>query len=454
AYRATASHVDVVNDEGKTLGKMFSLAFVALKDGKPDPSRPVTFAYNGGPGSASVAIDFGGIGPKRVRTPGFDHIPASAPIEDNPHSILAYTDLVFLDARGTGWSKIAEGVEPEKTFGADADADCFARAITSWLQDNGRWSSPLYLFGESYGTTRNAVLMRLLGERSVKLTGVVMFSSIFDWGFTMPGASENYAGLFPTYAAAAQHFGRAGAGVDPDEWFDKAMAFTDDVLLPALMKGDMLPEQDEKRIAEEASRIIGIPADHLVRKHLRIDLADFRGKLLEDEGRMCGRFDMRFVSDGPAYMQIPSLWVAWEDPSGDAVTAAWANAFRTFCSDTLGYKGPARYMDSNYETVMKSWKMEHEMPGTFEKALAPNFALDIAVALRRDPTIKLAIVGCRYDAATPWWNVRHDMSGQFLSPELKERVTWLRYGSGHMAYTDEVALTALASDMAVFYAKK
>ena len=240
SYRATASHVDVRADDESLLGKMFNMAFVALDDGKPDPTRPVTFAFNGGPGSASVPIDFGGIGPKRVRPNGLEHIPATSPLEDNPYSILAKTDLVFLDALGTGWSKIAPGVEDSKVFGIDADADCFARAICAWLQDNGRWASPVYLFGESYGTVRNAALMRLLGERSVKLTGVVMLSAIFDWVQTQPGADSYYLGMMPTYAATAQHFGRAGVGVDVDEWFDQAMDFTEDVLAPALLKGDRL----------------------------------------------------------------------------------------------------------------------------------------------------------------------------------------------------------------------
>ena len=442
-YRATASHVDVRADDDKLLGKMFNMAFVALSDGKPDPARPVTFAFNGGPGCASVPIDFGGIGPKRVRPNGLDHIPATAPLEDNPYSILAKTDLVFLDALGTGWSKVASGVEDSKVFGIDADADCFARAICAWLQDNGRWASPVYLFGESYGTVRNAALMRLLGSSQT----ILPYAKVQ----TQPGADSYYLGMMPTYAATAQHFGRAGAGVDVDTWFDQAMDFTEDVLAPAILKGDRLSAQAEREVAEQLAAFIGIPVEHILAKHLRVDLTDFRATLLADEGKACGRLDTRFVSDAPSYVQTSNEWLAAEDAADDAVDSVWVSAFRAFCSDVLGYQGPARYLSSNYWKIGPAWQWKHTMQGAEEDAQAPNMALDIAIAMRRDPTLKLAIIGGRYDAATTWWNVAHDMSCQYLSDELKARVRWYRYGCGHMAYVDEETNRAMGTDMRAFY---
>jgi carboxypeptidase C (cathepsin A) len=349
---------------------------------------------------------------------------------------------------------VAAGIADDKVYGIDADADCFARAICSWLQDNGRWSSPVYLFGESYGTVRNAALMRLLGERSVKLTGVVMLSAIFDWVQTQPGADSCYVGLMPTYAATAQHFGRAGADIDVDEWFDQAMDFAEGVYAPALLKGDRLTEAQELDVARRLSAFIGIPTDHIVRKHLRIDLTDFRATLLMDEGKVCGRLDTRFVSDAPSYVQTSNDWLAAEDAADDAVDGVWVSAFRAFCSDVLGYRGPAAYLSSNYEKIGPAWKWTHVMPGSEGMAQAPNLALDIAVALRRDPTIKLAILGGRYDAATTWWNVAHDLSCQYLSDELKARVRWHRYGCGHMAYVDEKTNVAMGADLRDFYAMR
>ena len=454
-YTSTAAHLDVRDDAGVLLGKMFSLSFMATgEDGSADAARPVTFAFNGGPGSSSVPIDFGGIGPRRVKTDGCNHVRMDAPVEDNPSTILPDTDIVFLDALGTGWSVVADDADHSKIFSIDGDADAFARAICDWLEKNGRWSSPLYLFGESYGTIRNSVLMRILGERGVAVTGVVFLSAIFDWVQVQPGEDLYYLGMMPTYAATAQWFGRAGKGVDVDDWFDRAMEFTEDVLAPALLKGDRLSERAERDAARKMSKFVGLSPEYLIRHHLRVDLADFRMELLRDEGRICGRLDTRFCSDALSPMQTSIGWVAGEDAAADAVEPAWTQAFRAFCREELGYRGSARYLSSNYEKVGTKWGWTHEEPGCDCGAQAPNVSLDIAVALRRNPTCKIAIIGGRYDAATTFWNVVHDMSCQYLSPALKERVSWYRYGCGHMAYTDEPTLEAMGADLHDWYRKR
>lgn len=452
-YIATAAHVDVRDDTGRLTAQMFHLAYVAVDaEGKADPTRPVTFLFNGGPGCASVPINFGGFGPLRVETSGTDHLASSALVTDNPHTLLKYSDLVFFDAPGTGFSPVAADAEPKSLFGIDGDADAFCRALTEWLEREGRWASPLYLLGESYGTVRNAVLMRLLGERGVKLTGVTMLSAIWDWVQTLPGEDLYYLGMLPTFAATAQFFGRAGKDMDVDSWFDKAMGFSDEVYASALLIGDRLGKERERKVAEQMSELIGLSADYIVSRHLRVSLEDFRSHILADEGKVCGRLDMRFVSDAPSYQQI-SDWIAGEDAADDAVNAVWNNAFRAFLRDSLGYHSPARYLDNNYERVGTKWDWEHEAAGTGEKVGAPNVAIDIACALRRDPTIKMCVLGGRYDAATTYWNVVHDISAQFLSDEIKQRVEFHRYGCGHMAYVDVPTLEAMDADLAAFYRK-
>lgn len=450
-YVATAAHLDVRGDTGALVGKMFSLSYVA--DGEDPAERPVTFAYNGGPGCASVPINFGGIGPRRVVTEGCDHLGTPIRVEDNPYTLLRQTDLVFLDALGTGWSSVAEGADTSKVFGVDGDADAFCRAITTWLEENGRWQSPVYLFGESYGTVRNAVLMRLLGERDVKVAGVTMLSAIFDWVQVIEGEDLYHLGMTPTMAATAQYFGKAGQGVGVDEWFSRAMDWTDQTLAPALLLGDRLPAEREAEVAREMGELIGLPAEHVRRAHLRVTLDDFRRNLLADEGLVTGRLDMRFTSDAPLALQSDTAWFAGEDAADDAVEASWTSAFRSFCHDTLGYHGPARYLSSNYERVGTNWKWEHHEPGKLDASASPNVAYDISAALRRNPRMKLSILGGRYDAATTYWNVVHDMSTQFLSPRLKERVEWHLYNCGHMAYVDVPTLQALSADMEAFYNK-
>lgn len=445
-YDARAAHLEVRADNGTLLGRMFSLSYVAATD----EVRPVSFCFNGGPGCASVPINFGGIGPRRVETDGTRHLGALARTVDNPATLLRQSDLVFLDALGTGFSVVAEGADTRKVFGIDGDADAFCRAIMSWLEDNGRWGSPVYLFGESYGTVRNAVLMRLLGERGVHVAGVVMLSALFDWVQTLPGSDYYYLGMMPTYAATAQFFGVRGEGVDEDEWFDSAMDFADGVLAPALLMGDRLGEEREAEVAREMSAFVGLPDDLIRRHHLRIDLDVFRRNLLLDRGLVTGRLDTRFTSDAPAAAQGSSDWFAGEDAADDAVDAVWTVAFRSFLHE-LGYHAPARYLGSNYEAIGTSWNWEHEVCGTGQKVSAPNVAYDIATALRRSPRTRVAILGGRYDAATTWWNVVHDISCQFLSPELRANVEFRRYGCGHMAYVDVPTLEAMARDLGEFY---
>ncbi|MDD3485514.1 MAG: peptidase S10 [Atopobiaceae bacterium] len=451
-YTACASHLDVTADDGSPIGRMFSLSYVATTDGAPDPTRPVTFCYNGGPGCASVPVNFGGIGPRCVVTSGLDHLSSPAQVKDNPYTLLPSSDLVFLDALGTGWSTVADGVDTGKVFGIDGDADAFARAIECWIERNGRWSSPVYLFGESYGTVRNAVLMRLLGERSVPVAGVVMLSAIFDWAQTLPGNDLYYEGMLPVYAAAAHHFGRAGQGKDVDAWYDDALGFAEADYAEALILGDRCDAAQREHVAQRVSELCGVSRGFVLERDLRIELDDFRRELLRDEGRVCGRLDMRFSSDAPSHVQVDSGFFEGEDAADDAVESAWTAAFRDFVSRELGYRPHRRYLNDNYEVVGKNWRWEHEEPGVGFKVPAPNVAVDIACALKRSPTTRLAILGGRYDAATPFWNVRHDMADLFLSDELKGNITWKRYGCGHMAYVDVPTLEAMAADLAAFYA--
>ncbi|MCC6102886.1 MAG: peptidase S10 [Olegusella sp.] len=454
-YLATAGYVDVRDDTGRLQAKMFCLSYVSVDQGScADRRRPVTFCYNGGPGCASVPINFGGFGPLRVRPAGRDHLRFDAPVEDNPYTVLKYSDLVFLDAPGTGFSPLAEGQDSSSLFGIDGDADAFCRAIAAWLELNGRWDAPLYLLGESYGTLRNAVLMRLLGERGIKLVGVIMLSAIWDWVQTLPGEDLYYLGMLPTFAATAQYFNKAGIGRDADEFFDEAMDFTEHRYAPALLLGDRLDKQEECKMAQYMSRMIGLPESFIVQRHLRVSLEDFRARLLYEEGKVTGRLDTRFTSDAPGYQQQSWEWFAGEDAADDVVNAVWNRAFRSFIHQDLGFKAPARYLDNNYHAVGEKWDWSHEAPGTGQKVGAPNVAIDIACALRRDPTIKLCVLGGRFDAATTYWNVVHDLSAQFLSSQIQERVEFHRYGCGHMAYVDEPSLAAIDKDLAAFYAKQ
>lgn len=449
-YTMEAAMVDLVDDKGVAMGSMFSVAY--LVDGEDGSRRPVTFCFNGGPGSASVPLNVGGIGPKRLVPQGTDAPAAPGTVEDNDASPLPATDLVFLDALGTGWSRVAPGYDPKKVWSVDGDADSFARAIAQWLTDHDRWGSPVHLFGESYGTTRNCVLARLLGERGVALSGVVMLSSIFDWTPTLPGTDGYYQGMVPVYAACAQWFGKAGQGVDRDRWFARAKDFVEGPLASALVAGDSLDEGESLAVAEEMAELIGVDAQWIHRRHLRVELEDFRRKLLADEGLTVGRLDMRFTEPALPPVQGSSAFFAGEDPAGDYLDGLWTGAFRALVAET-GFEAPGPYFQNAYGTVGEAWGWEHKAPGIDFPVPCPNVAMDLAVAWRRNPTMEVCFMGGAYDAATPWWNTIHDLSTLFLPESLKVRETRHFYGCGHMAYVDEETRQAMGRDLAAHYAR-
>lgn len=453
-YTATASHISVTEDDGSAIGWMFALAYIAdAPEGAA--ARPVTFCYNGGPGCASVPINFGGIGPRRVATNGLTHLRADAPVEDNPSTLLRQSDLVFLDALGTGWSRLAPGVPRERAYGVDADAEMFCRAIVAWLEENDRWNSPVYIYGESYGTLRNAVLMRLLGEAGVALTGVTMLSAIFNRVQDLPGEDLYYLGMVPTFAATANFFGRAGSGHDVYDWFAQAEKFVTEEYSVALLKGDTLTPREKSSAARKLARFIGLPVGLVEKCNLRIDLDCFRKNLLADEGKMTGRLDTRVCGDEFSVYQTDMTFFEWEDPSAWAFEVVWQRAFRDFVKGELGYAAPTdHYLRSSMDVTM-NWGKEHEEPGVpGGKLPLANVTYDIAVALRRNPTCKMQFIGGLYDTATTWWNVKHDIACQFLSPELKDRIEYHLYECGHMAYTDVPTLERMGADTAAFYAKE
>ena len=442
-YVATAGHLDIIDREKVLEGRMFNVSYVAkaIDGSEVDPhARPVTFCYNGGPGSASVPINFGGLGPRRVVTHGMDFVGES--------------DLVFPDALGTGWSFVAEGYDTKRVYGLEEDARTFCRAICQWLDENDRWGSPLYIFGESYGTMRSAVLMRYLGEAHVPLAGVVMLSAYYDWTQNLPGNDLYYVGMVPTFASTAQYFGLVGQGVDEDEWFDKASAFAGGEYACGIFRGDEIDPAEKDALAEHLSAFIGLPKDYLLARNNRVELEDFRKDLLASRGLVCGRLDQRFTETSLLSSQRASFYFACEDPANHALESCWYAAFRDFLRSDLGYEGPAEYRLSVWGEIGIGWNWVHDEPGFDETTVAaPNLAYDIAVALRRSPTTKLCILGGRYDTATPWWNVRHTMSQLYLPDALKRQITWHRYGCGHMAYTDEPTLHAMAADLREFYSE-
>ena len=449
-YTATAEMIPVRANDGQLIGHMFMFSQVSDQEDKSD--RPVTFCWNGGPGGASYMVNIGGMGAKRVKTDGMAHLKGVGEVEDNPYSLLPSSDLVFIDAFGTGYSHVDPNYDAKKVWGVDGDGDAFTRGIIAWLTKYDRMNSPHYLYGESYGTMRNAVVYRMLGEHGVGVAGITEQSTILDYEPTLSGEDDYYMGMFPVYAATANYFKKAGVGVDQYEWYDKAFDYANNTLARALTLADALPADEMKKIAGEMSEFIGLPADFIEEKGLRIELDTFRKNLLKAEGETTGRYDTRFTTYGYQDVQGDNEFFACEDPSYDAINAAYLDVYMKMLGD-MGFKGYENYEGLSLK-VNSSWNWTHQAPGTMGSPQVPNVAYDLATALRRNPTSRICVLGGIHDAATPYWNVRHDINKLFLPQALKDRIEYHLHSNGHMLYCDEVALAATGPELAAFYDKR
>lgn len=449
-YEARAEHLSLAADDGTAIGHMFALSYVSDLEDKTD--RPVTFLWNGGPGGASMMVNIGGMGPHYVKADGLHALPCPCEPQDNPYTLLPESDLVFLDAMGTGYSYVDPNYDAKKVYSVDGDADAFARGIAQWLTIHERWNAPLYLYGESYGTFRNAVLMRVLGERGIGVTGVIEQSTILDYAYTLAGNDLYYMGMVPVFAATAHHFGKTGKGVDPFEWFDRASDFVYDVYGPALIQSARMTPNQERRVARQLSSFIGLPTEQLLRQHLRIELDTFRSSILADQGLFTGRYDTRFTE--PAYMAVQgdNEFFAGEDPSMDAINSPYTTAWMKLVQET-GFKANPNYIGLSFKVNM-AWDFNHTAPGTMGSPQCPNVAYDMATALRRNPKCRVLFFGGIHDAATPFWNVKHAMSKLFLPEALESRIEYHVHENGHMAYADEPTIKAMAPELAAFYDKR
>ncbi len=447
AYTATAGTLTLRDDDGKPIASMFYVAYVA-DHGKAAPTRPVTFFYNGGPGSSSLWLHMGSLGPMKVHTdsPQPTH---NAPftLAPNDDSLLDRTDMVFLDAIGTGYSRPLGDTKGEAFWGVDQDIDAFARGVTRYITTQNRWNTPKFLFGESYGTTRSAGLAYALQAQGVQLNGVILLSSILNYGIRQPGYDQTYIAYLPSYAAAAwYHNHLQNRPADLPSFLAQVRDYARGPYAAALAKGQDLPPAEEDAVAAQLSAYTGLSVQYLKDANLRVDLDRFRKALLRDQRRIIGRYDSRFTG-----FDSDAAGASTEsDPSDTGITGAFVAAFHSYLTNDLGFGSELTYRPTFY-TINPKWDWHHKAPGARTAQTTPDVALDLGAAMRENPHLKLYSLNGWYDMATPFFGTEYDVSHMELDPEVRKNIQFSYYPSGHMVYLNPTALTSLKADVARFY---
>ena len=436
---------------------MFYVAY--FKTDSKAEERPITFLFNGGPGSSTVWLHMGAFGPRRVVTADDTHTPA-APYQlvNNDESLLDASDLVFVDAPGTGFSRIA-GKDKEKAFyGVDPDAYAFAEFITEFLSKYGRWNSPKYLFGESYGTVRSAVLVNELEtERDIDFNGVILLSQcLSDLGpdglETNPGMDLPYQLALPTYAATAwYHHKLPGNPKDLQPLLEEVEHFAMNDYALALQSGASLSLEQREAIIAKLHQYTGLPADYIRKANLRIDAGEFEKNLQDDTDTTTGRLDTRF--SGPT--MDPLSKEADYDPQGAAISSAYVSAFNSYVRKELKF-GENKIYKAEVD-LWVTWNFQHQPPNVPmplpPSAQAPNVMPDLASAIKYNPNLRILLNAGYFDLATPFYEGIYEMHHLQIPAKLQANIENDFYQSGHMVYAHEASLKELHDNVSAFIRK-
>ena len=427
------------------------------KDTGGKGGRPVTFIFNGGPGSASFWLHMGAFGPRRIVTSTDVHTPAAPySLVNNASSLLDASDLVFIDAPGTGFSRIA-GKDKEKAFyGVDADAYAFSEFISQFLSKYSRWNSPKYLFGESYGTPRAAVLINQLeSDRSIDFNGVILLSQILNFDLSPdrptgnPGIDVPYQTVLPTYAATAwYHKKLPGEHPNIEALLTEVEQFAMGEYARALAAGSELSANDKAAVAEKLHQYTGLPVDYILKADLRIDGGEFRQTLQGAEGMATGRLDTRF--SGPEL--DPLAQRSDYDPQASALGSAYVSAFNEYARRELHY-GEGKAFKPSIRTF-GTWNFSHQQPGQNTTPASArqgsNVMPDLANAMKINPNLKVQLNAGYFDLATPFYQGVYEMHHLPMPVSLQANIEYKFYESGHMVYAKDASLKTLHDNVAGF----
>ncbi|MEW4447440.1 peptidase S10 [Qipengyuania sp. JC766] len=442
-YRATIGETILTSDDGKPEAVIVTTSYVRTPR---DTSRPVFFIYNGGPGSGSVWLQMGAFGPKRVDIPSDarDDGAPPYPLLDNPDSLLDVADLVFIDPPGTGFSYLTEGTDPKKYYGLRQDARAVAEVIRRWINDNGRWSSPKYLGGESYGTTRTAMVADELEGATyndVGLNGLILISTILDFAARepTPGNEMAYVMILPNMATAAYYHGKVQAP-SAEAIAEEARQFAIGPFATALLKGQDLPPAERASVRAELSRLTGLSEEYLDRANLRVTDQRFYKELLRDRGLTIGRLDSRYTgTDFDNAGETPDA-----DPSFYGIDAGYTAAINEWARETLGFETDRAYNSIGTEPGA-NW--DWSLGGGWGRNAYLNVAPLIGRAMRQNSQLRVFNGQGWYDFATPFFGAEYSLN-RFGIPQ--DRLTFAYYDAGHMMYIRDEDRAKLSRDLRAF----
>ena len=440
AYTATAGETFLRAEDGTPRAAIFSVSYVREPR---DPNRPVTFLFNGGPGSGSVWLHMGAFGPRRVAIPsnGTDDGAPPYPIVDNPDSLLDVTDLVFIDPVGTGFSHALGETNPQDYWGVTRDAQSIAQFIRLWLNENGRWNSPKYLGGESYGTTRSAaVLNQLEGQyNDVALNGVILISTVLDFGAgaDTPGNEMTHILNLPSMAATALYHGKAQAP-SVEAFVEEARRFAIGPYAHALLQGQALGAEERASVRRELARFTGLSEQYLEQADLRVTPSRFYKELLRDRGLTIGRLDSRYTGrDHDNAGEEPD-----NDPSFFGIDAGYTAAVNQHLRETLGFR-----TDRSYVTIGSVQPWDWRLGQGRDSDAYLNVTPYIGRALRENSGLRIFVGQGYYDFATPFFAAEYALSRTGIP---QDRIHYRYYGSGHMMYVRDDDRVALSRDVREF----
>ncbi len=443
-YRVTAGETYLRDKDGKPKASIFTFAYTRTDSKGP---RPVTFVWNGGPGSASVWLHIGTFGPRRVSVPSDARHPGAPPypVSDAPETILDVTDLVFVDPVGTGFSRALGAHKGKEFWGLKEDAQSMAEFIRTWVTDNGRWNAPRFLLGESFGTTRAALVARLLesDDFMMSLNGLIFISQALDYTGSTPAIRDNiiaHATYLPTMAAAAWYHGKVTPKPASLEiYLAEARAFATDELLPALFKGNTLDPASRARVRDGLARFTGLSPQYIERANLRVQGYRFAKELLRQDGKVVGLLDARYTT-----REIDPLGA---EPAGDATSAAISAAFKSVFMDymrnDLKVDWNRLYLAPDDEDLSKQWRWRTVPDDEAWEPFPVNTAGDLSVALRRNPSLRVLVASGYYDLITPFFDAEYTLNRHDIDAD---RVDYRYYDAGHMMYVNEPSRTQLLID--------